>query len=88
MTGVVCTRILNYVNFLIVSGVWSLMATYLGGAIFNLLFTPVIIRELGARKTLIVAELSYLIYVAINFYPGMTKIIVKNVTIHKKIFHM
>jgi len=51
------------------TGVWSLMATYLGGALFNLLFTPVIIRELGARKTLIIAELSYLIYVAINFYP-------------------
>ena len=60
------------------------MATYLGGALFNLLFTPVIIRELGARKTLIIAELSYLIYVAINFYPGMTEIIVENVVIHKK----
>ena len=31
-------------------GVWSLMATYIGGTLFNLLFTPTVIRKMGARK--------------------------------------
>jgi len=40
-------------------GVWSLMATYLGGFLFNLFFTASVIRKFGARKTMLVADLTY-----------------------------
>ena len=50
-------------------GVWSLMATYLGGSLFNLFFSASVIRKFGARKTMLVAELSYFLYCLVNFYP-------------------
>lgn len=51
------------------TGVWSLMVTYVGGALFNLLFTPILLRKLGPRKTMYLAQLTYLIYCLANFYP-------------------
>ena len=50
-------------------GVWSLMATYIGGALFNLLFTPVVITKIGVRTTMLISESTYLIYCLANFYP-------------------
>ena len=51
------------------TGVWSLMATYIGGTLFNVVLTPTVIRNLGTRKTMILAECTYLLYCLINFYP-------------------
>ena len=50
-------------------GVWSLMATYIGGALFNLFFTPMVITKLGVRKTMLISEATYLTYCLANFYP-------------------
>lgn len=51
------------------TGVWSLMATYVGGSLFNLFFTPTMIRKLGARKTLLISQATYLCYIIANFFP-------------------
>lgn len=50
-------------------GVWSLMATYLGGFLFNLFFTASVIRKFGAHMTMLVANISYFLYCLVNFYP-------------------
>jgi len=50
-------------------GVWSLMATYVGGSLFNLLFVPTLLRTYGVRKTMYMAQTTYLIYSIANFYP-------------------
>ena len=52
------------------AGAWSVMMTYIFGGIFSLLFAPVIILKFGPRNTILVAQITYLLYVVANFFPG------------------
>lgn len=51
------------------TGAWSVMSTYIAGAVFNLLVVPTLIRKFGARFTMIFALVTHFIYSLANFYP-------------------
>jgi len=52
-------------------GAWSVMSTYIAGAVFNLFVVPTLIRKFGARNTMLFALLMHLIYSLAQFYPGV-----------------
>jgi len=51
------------------TGAWSVMSTYIAGAVFNLLVVPSLIRKIGARYTIIFALLTHFLYSIANFFP-------------------
>ena len=51
-------------------GAASVTATYITAALFGITFTPIMLRQFGAKICAIVCEITYLVYILINYYPG------------------
>ena len=54
-------------------GTTSLAITYGTNMLCNLTFTTFIIKRLGRKLSLIVADVLYILYTLSNLYPGMLK---------------